>query len=113
MTRREKMIAITAVFPLILILLTVSDSYAVVTLPFSGGFENYSINQAPPLPWFSEASLDGVVTNQTSHSGSKSLVLGGGPFWSESAVVDLGTLYSDNLSYEGFIKFNSSVVGHS
>ena len=41
-------------------------------------------------------------------SGTKSLIVSGGPFASQTAVVDLGANYPDLMSYKGWVKINSA-----
>ena len=74
-----------------------------VTLPFNDGFESYSGGTSPPSPWTNLSGGPGTVTTTKAHGGSKSLVVSGGPYASQSSVVDLGTSYTDFLQYEGWV----------
>jgi hypothetical protein len=76
---------------------------AVVGLPFSDGFETYGAGTNPPSPWGSLAAGPGTVTTAKAYEGSNSLVVTGGPYASQSSVVDLGTDYADRLEYEGWV----------
>jgi hypothetical protein len=67
-----------------------------VALPFNDGFESYTSGESPPSPpWTNLAGGPGTVTTTKAHGGSKSVVVSGGPYASESSVVDLGTSYTD------------------
>ena len=82
-----------------------------VTLPFSDGFEGYTVGSPPPSPWFGLGGGPGTVTNAEKHSGAKSVSVSGGPYVSQSEVVDLGTSYPDGIIYQAWVKINSSGSG--
>jgi hypothetical protein len=77
---------------------------------FTEGFESYSVSQAPSSPWQTLANA-GTVTEQMVHSGVKSLLLSGGPNAAQTEVVNLGDSFLDNLSYEVYVRIDSSGSG--
>ena len=95
----------------IVVFLTTTPVIAAVTLPFSDGFENYTVGSPPLSPWFGLAGGPATVTNSQFHSGSRSIYLWGGSYDSDSAVVDLGATYPDKIGYEAWVKVNSSGDG--
>lgn len=84
---------------------------AVVSLPFSDDFEDYTVGEEPPSPWFTLVAGKGTVTTVEAHSGTKSVVFSGGPYWSQTCLVDLGENYPDKIGYEAWVKVNSQGSG--
>ena len=74
-------------------------------LPFYDNFEDYTVGSAPSSPW-TTLWYAAKVIDVTSHSGSKSLRVWGAPSGCRSAVIDLGTDYPDQLSYQAWVKLN-------
>lgn len=97
-----------SVLTVLSILLLVVSAVGAVTLPFFENFESYTVGQEPPAPWFTLAVGKGTVTNLAAVSGTQSLMVSGGPFSSQTAVVDLGANYPNLLSYKGWVKINSA-----
>jgi len=92
-------------------LIAASPMMAAAALPFSDGFEAYVPGSPPPLPWFGLAGGPSTVTTAEYHSGTKSIYVTGGPYASQSAVVNLGTNYPSSIQYRAWIKINSSGSG--
>lgn len=90
--------------PLFFLLLVSTSTAQVITLPFSDDFESYPVGSQPYSPWFTLAVGKGTITTIDSHSGTKSLSISGGPFSSQTCVLDLGENYPDQISYEVYVK---------
>ena len=79
-----------------------------VTAIFADNFENYAIGSPPPSPWTNLSGGPGIVTKEKFYSGSKSIVVSGGPYSARSSVIDLGTNYTDLIQYQGYVYFENS-----
>jgi YHS domain-containing protein len=78
-----------------------------ITLPFSDDFESYVVGQEPPYPWFTLAAGKGIVTDIEAHSGGKAVQISGGPFWSQTCLLELDENYPNKIGYEAWVKINS------
>ena len=80
-------------------------------LIFHDDFEDYTVGNPPPSPWFSLSGGPSNVTNLEYQSGTKSIVVSGGPYSCQSSVIDLGDTYPNRIGYEVWAKVNSSSSG--
>jgi hypothetical protein len=82
-----------------------------VPLPYSDGFESYTVGSPPPAPWTNLAGGPGVVTSSLSHSGTNSISVSGGWSDSDSAVITLDLSSIQYLQYEGWLYYTSGTQG--
>lgn len=107
---RNKVIP-TLTLGLLLICLYPASTIAAITLPFSDGFESYTVGSPPPAPWRGNEGGPGIVTDVQAHNSQKSVVVSGGPYSCDSSVVDLEPNFTDFLQYEAWAYYSTGSYG--
>jgi hypothetical protein len=80
----------------------------VISLPFTDNFEDDTVGTQPNLPWDNFNGGPAMVTNNESHSPTKSISVFTGAEGSRSAFVNLPETYPDRIAYETWVKVNST-----
>lgn len=97
-------------FLLVLIIYPFSTSFAIVTLPYFDGYEEYPAVSLPAGPWETLA-IRGRISNTESHTGYKSMAVSSRVGSHQSGVIDLGEHFPDKIAYEAWVKVPTADTG--